>query len=158
MITARPEPTYAYMKDAKGFCWAICAFIYSHKEIRYAWTVRAKCDRDHRPTAKKLLGYRLNHLWFGDESWRRPFREYKGKPLKSRIPLSAIRLERMDKCGTWRDSPDAFRGALERIRNRIATLNVDYYPPVSDDEGEKLYKLWADTYQLGRPVRQDSDP
>lgn len=129
MNNTRPEPTYAYMKDAKGFCWAVCAFIHGDGDILYAWTVRAKCDHDHRPTAKKLLGYRLNHLWFGDESWRRPFRKYRGKRVNRRRPVEAIRIEDMDKCGTWRDSPDAFRGALERIRNRIALMNVDHDPP-----------------------------
>lgn len=34
------RPSYAYIKDAKGLCWAICVFVLCGAEIHYAWAVR----------------------------------------------------------------------------------------------------------------------
>lgn len=125
MITARPEPTYAYMRDARGLCWAVCAFIKREGDILYAWTIRAMGDQDHRPTAKALLGRRLNKLYFGEgDRCIRSFRPYRGRACRASVVVQAVRSGYFDKLGIHEGTEGMFRAALNKVRERIAMLGV----------------------------------
>lgn len=107
------QPTYAYMRDARGRCWAVCAF----KErpdsdiIDYAWSVCSTRDRYSKRIGKEIAVGRLQKyafMFFGG---------YDGAYGKHQV-IMLIQRALLNKGGTERSV--AFRAKLKQVREQFA--------------------------------------
>ena len=121
MNTTDFKPTFAYIKDAIGCCWATCAFADVGGELCYAWAVRSPHDRDHRPLGRRKALARLKEVATFDWQRRvcREFAPYCGCAENRNLVVAAIQETSLSMIGRETDI-GVFKGALLNIRHAIA--------------------------------------
>lgn len=122
-MTEERQPTYAYMRDAHGRCWAVCAFIRREGGVIYAWAVRSPEDQDDRSFGRRKALARLKQAdTFG---WLRrvcrSWGDYHGHPGNANPVMEIIKETSLAMIGRETDI-GVLRGALLSIRRKTLAI------------------------------------